>query len=178
MPPTSAIPDARWSVAWITKGDRYERDCGGDLAEALRLYALLIKAGKTGATLRCMNVAFPPPVKYADREAVYKRRRRKLVKVGERTIMPPRYMDRMDILNRKGAWWCPYCIKLRKFEKRGGFEYEGIWVEKPAYYCPMCDVSSRDNGVIRFNPVAVRLMAGRRSKGRRQKKRGRRKPRR
>jgi hypothetical protein len=144
---TSALPRARWSVMWVKGKEIFEREFGGDLSEALRVYVMVQRAGRTGATLRCQNVGFPPPQKLE---------------------------GKMGTLNRRGVGWCPYCMKLRKFEMRKGFDFEGEWIEKKAYYCPMCDISSDDNNVLRYNPLYASLGYRRRSRGR-SKKRGRRK---
>ena len=144
---TNPIPHARWSVMWVSKGEIYEREYEVDLSEAVRVYVLLIRAGKKGATLRCQNVGFPPPKKFR---------------------------GRMEALNRRGIWWCPYCMKMRKFENRAGFEIEDVWVSYgdrvKVPCCPMCDISSRDGNVMRYNPMAANLANRRKSRG--GKKRG------
>jgi hypothetical protein len=157
---------------WEKDEDIYSKDFGLYLHDALALYDKL-KGKRKNVTLRCMNVAFEPPLKYADHEPVYRLKRvrglRKKVAVGLRVKYPLTYTSRMMKVNRKGLWWCPYCIKFRRFEKRAGFEYEDIWVDQAGLYCPICDISNYDGGVRRFNPMAtlIELRRKRKKKGKR-----------
>lgn len=146
---------ARWQVLWIGKGKVQSKDFDHDLAGALELYEKVKAAGRSGATLRCCNMGFPPPVKYADREEVIVLRGGRKFK-GQQIIVPHVYRERMHGVNVKGAWWCPYCIKLRRFKRREGFELEGIWIDEPAMVCPMCNISHRDASVSKYNPLAAR----------------------
>jgi hypothetical protein len=54
----------------------------------------------------------------------------------------------MDEYNQKGIWWCPYCIKLRRFEftetERG-----------PEMFCPVCGCGNYLFEVRRHNPHAA-----------------------
>lgn len=159
MHANTSAPRARWRVAWIAKGKVVGKSFGEDFGGALELHSKAQAAGRRGATLICANVAFNPPdrlrprtVRKIKREIV-KRRGKKYVKndviVGQ--VYPLRK------LNLKGIWWCPYCVKLRKFERRDGFNSEGQWVPDPGYYCPICGISHRDFGVRKHNPVAQRI---------------------
>lgn len=156
MTPRYAIETSGWEVMWVAVRSGKKKivaiDFEHDLAGALDLYHKIKVAGKPMATMRCKNVGFEPLDKYLGKMAAY---------------------------NQKGVWWCPYCMQLRRFEKRNwaviGDEIYGT--EDEAYCCPMCDISHRDHHVVKWNPVARRLRDGnkrkRTSKGR--KKRARRK---
>lgn len=166
MPVVTAVRRAKWEVMWLRRGAVVRKDCGSDLAEALRILELVKGAGRKGATLRSKNIAFPPPAKYADTEQVpigRSKRTRKIV-YAERTIEPPQYLTTMRSLNKRGVWWCPYCMKMRRFTRVKGFELDGIWVDKVQYVCPLCGVS---HGLVRrFNPLAAEIDMRRRGRSR------------
>lgn len=176
------IAKARWEVMWVTvkKGEPHIHclDFEFDFVGALKLYEKLMKApGRKMVTLRCKNVGFPPPDKWRDIEPVYGKRKGKLVVVDEVYSDPPTYQTKMVKYNRQGVWWCPYCMQLRRFEKRAWTEIDDkMYPAEPAYCCPMCDISHRDAHVIRYNPIAQRLVYSKRTKsrGRKERKRGRR----
>lgn len=153
MTNAAALDNARWEALWVAGGKVIRKDCGTDLAEAVRIYTLAVQAGKRAATLRCKNVAFPPPDKY------YRRPVRRKEKVNGRTVIVTDYVSVMNEVNRKGAFWCPYCMQLRKFVRRKGFEVSGVWVSEPHYACPICGVTHTNFAVKRFNPVASRMAA-------------------
>jgi hypothetical protein len=136
---------------WVRKGQIYERKFYHELGEALKTLELLKKAGRTGATLRCCNVGHPPP-EHLLRDPVVD-----VVKKGGKRFKRTRYVNRMRELNARGIWWCPYCMKLRRFERR---------VDEGRYqmYCPMCDISTRDRHVWRWNPQAQILEFRKRAK--------------
>lgn len=172
---------AQWEVLWVVRrngenhivGTDFERDFVG----ALALYSKAKKAGKKMCTLRCKNIGHAPPDRYRDLEPIYKKRKGKLVVVGERMSEPPQYTVKMEKYNRQGVWWCPYCMELRRYEKRGWSEVDDVMFSAdPKYYCPICDISSSDAQVIKYNPIARRLMYGKKSRGKKKgRKRGRRK---
>lgn len=151
---------ARWEVLWVKDRRVVRIPFEHDLSEALRIYTKAKDAGKPGATLRCCNVGFAPPDKYADHEIAVEvkevRGRMRRVKV-KRPIEPRQYMQRMGRMNRKGIWWCPYCMQLRKFVKRKGYRYSGVWVPQPGMHCPICETSHRDGHVAKYNPIARRI---------------------
>ncbi len=150
-----AMEHSGWEVMWVKrkKGKNHIVciDFEDDLVGAMELFEKAKRGKKPLATLRCKNVGFPPP---------------------------ERYIDRMRAYNHKGVWWCPYCMQLRRFEKRNWMEVEGLIgkYDEGAYFCPMCDISHRDHNVIKYNPIAKRLRDGntRKRSSRGRKKRARR----
>ncbi len=164
-----------WEVLWITPAGKVKRvPFGHDYVRALGVYTKAVAQGKRAVTLRSKNMPFPPPLKYADVEKVPLGRSKRTGKIVYETRRsdPPRYLVRMMTLNRRGIWWCPYCMKLRKFAKRNGMRVQGIWVEEPHYACPMCGASHKL--VRRYNPIAAQLEArrGRRRSRSRRPRRG------
>lgn len=149
---TNAIALAKWSVLWVGKNKKgktqiFERDCGYDLTEAVRIRDLCVKGGKKSVTLRCKNTGFPPPERlmpHPQYVVVEKKGKRYKKRVG--TINP------LSELNLQGIYWCPFCMKVRKFVHRDGFWIEGIWVDKKGLYCPMCDIYFGNHHVRRWNP--------------------------
>lgn len=142
-----AIEHARWEVMWVTrKKGKPHIVCiehGTDFMGARRQYLMVRDAGKHMPTLRCANVGFAPTEKIA---------------------------SMMDAYNDKAIWWCPYCMELRRFEKRAYMEIDGHLIgAEPAYYCPMCDISHNDAHVGKYNPIVQRLRNGKRSRGRKSK---------
>jgi hypothetical protein len=149
-----------WSVLWyVADKDRIMRHrCGSNLSEAIRVYNIVLRAGKDRATLRCDNTGFPPP------EGYQKTRRENWGTRREPNWVLVLYV--MEAANREGFYWCPYCREFRKFQLQRGFLYDGRWVEEPdkrgGMYCPMCGISHRDFHVRRWNPMASRhYMTGR-----------------
>jgi len=166
---------ALWQVVW-EKGDYvHSKDFGLYFSDALTFYDK-IKGKRKGVTLRCKNISFEPPLKYADHVPLYKMKRvrglKKKVQVGWKVKYPLTYTVRMMLVNRRGLWWCPYCIKFRRFELHKWSEIEGIRMDQPAYRCPTCEISNYDGSVKRFNPIAAVLEM--KLRRRRRKKRGRR----
>lgn len=159
----SATKNANWEVIWKYKGHLVRKDCGTDLPEAIRVYNLAVKADKPSVTLRCKNVGWPPPDKYWRRPTVRKE------KVNGRVKKTVVYVSHMNELNRRGLWWCCYCMEFRRFERRKGFIISGVFVPKPVYACPICGVSHQDFHIRNYNPVAARIEASlnlrRRTKG-------------
>lgn len=140
----NASERARWQVLWVDPAGKVRRkEFEHDLASAVDAYCRLRAAGRRMVTLRCANLQFAPPDKYADREAVVVIRNGRKFK-GKKISEPRRYQTRMMELNRQGIWWCPYCIALRRFAKKDG--------DYPALACPMCGATHRLVG--RFNPMA------------------------
>jgi hypothetical protein len=152
-------PKLNWAVMWV-KGDRViEKWCDDDFAEALRLYDLARKHNKVGATLRCANYAFPPPERlraHTEYKTVVKAKFRKGRKRRVR-VRVAYEVHKLRELNAQGILWCPYCIKLRRFEKQDGFYFEGLFVPKPAYYCPLCGISHQHGLIRKFNPLSYKL---------------------
>lgn len=153
MPAPFAVENAKWEVMWVAVKKKEKRivaiDFDDDFVSALQLYEKARKGKKPLATLRCRNVGFP---------------------------LPEKHQGRILALNKEGVWWCPFCMQLRRFEKRGWAECDGeIFPSDPAYYCPMCDISHHNGHVIRFNPIAQMLKirqakGGRRSRGKRRRR--------
>lgn len=159
MPPRVSVARARWEVVWRHNGRLIRKDCGEDLPEALRVQELATSSGRKAVTLRSKNVAFPPPEKFADTEEVpigRSKRTRKIV-YETRTVEPRRYLVKMRRLNARGIWWCPFCMKLRRFEKRKGYKVEGVYVDDTHLACPICGITHRHGSVLKYNPIAVEL---------------------
>lgn len=157
MANVASVPRARWEVIWIGNDGRRRRvKCGEDLQAAVTLHAKGVVQGKKGVTLRCCNVAFAPPEKYADRVRVPlgRSKRTRQIVYKKVVIEPHQFQTRMGAMNARGIWWCPYCAKMRRFVKRSGFRSAGVWNDNPHYACPMCDISNNDGQVRRYNPVA------------------------
>lgn len=168
-----------WEVRWIgARGKVNVRKFGHDYVEAVRVYTLAVQAGKRAATLRSANIGFPPPPeKYADLEKYPRGRSKRTGKIvyGVRVKEPHTYLVRMRQVNAKGLWWCPFCMKMRKFVKKPGFTYEGIFVDKVHYACPMCAVMHDDGSVRKYNPIVTMMeMRGRARKRSRRSRRRRR----
>lgn len=145
---------ARWEVLWVKDGRVVRKPVGHDLAEGLRIYTLATTAGRRAVTLRCTNMQFPPPDKYADREDVVVERNGKRYR-GKRLIEPRQYLVRMGELNVRGVWWCGYCMQMRRFVKRSGFYVDGVWNADEHLACPICGASHRIVG--RYNPMSLRI---------------------
>lgn len=173
--------NSRWAVLWLVKkpGRKpylIEKEFGSDLVEALRIRDLALAAGKKFVTLRSMNVGFPPPERlrphYETQVTGYKVVKRKGKKY-KKKVTAEVWVIPMGDLNAEGKWWCPYCMKLRRFELRDGYG-----VDDPAYHCQICNISSRDWHVRKWNPAANRFYthpprkrAGRAGNGRKRRRR-------
>ena len=172
--PAQMPPRLNWAVMWV-KGDRIiEKWCDDDFPEARRIEALAIKAGKTGATLRCANYFFPPPEKLRPHEKTVIRVKK--VKGKKKRLKKYVWVEPLRDLNARGIFWCGYCIKLRRFEKRDGFILEDseIFVPRQALYCPMCGITHEHGPVKKWNPKANqitfrRMRRGKGNRGRRGK---------
>lgn len=165
----------KWEVFWIIKrnGRRalITKDFGNDLNSAILLWMKAKNAGKPFATLRCKNVAFPPPTKYQpylEWEVKKKRVKGRVVKKRVQVEVTP-----MVIVNHRGIVWCPYCREFRKFGRQDAFRLDGILVPKPGYYC-ICGINSDNPMVRRYNPnppmVAQRIRRSSGAKPRRARK--------
>jgi hypothetical protein len=155
---SSGAPErARWEVLWINPHTKKieRKPFGADHSGAVKLYARVVKAGRKGVTLRCMNMGFPPPDQYADREEVIIKLPGGKAQKGKRMITPQVYLQRMGALNLRGIWWCPFCCELRKFVYRKGFRLDGRFVAKPMMCCPICHISQENWHVKRYNPSAT-----------------------
>jgi hypothetical protein len=144
-------PKLNWAVMWLAKGRIIEKWCDDDFSEALRVYDLARGAGKKAVTLRCANYAFPPPERLREQEVQV------VVRRNGKKYRRTKTVHKMRDLNAQGVLWCPYCIKLRRFEKQDGFYFEGIFVTRPAYYCPMCGISHEHGLIRKFNPLSYKL---------------------
>ncbi len=153
---TASAERARWELVWVSKKGRIKRkDFGDDFSGALQGFAEGQREQLRFLTLRCKNVGFPPPPELRPRTIVFnppKRINGDLVY--QATVRP------MAKRNRAGVWWCPYCIKLRKFTKKTGFMIDGIEVKDEALACPVCSITHRDGHVRKWNPQAVELYEG------------------
>lgn len=147
---------ARWEVLWVKDGRLHRVGTGEDLYEALRIYTLAVKSpGRKAVTLRCANLGFPPPRKLQPRVIKFnppKRSRRTGELVYEARVTP------MEKMNRDGIWWCPFCIKLRRFKyERGWWTQERAWMAQPRMVCPTCGVDHNSFDVRKWNPRASML---------------------
>lgn len=150
---------ARWEVIISGKAKTVRKKFGADLAGAVALYGKAVgKFGTKRVTLRCCNIAIPPPPELQPHE--------KLVRVKGKKKPMAVLVRPLNALNKsKGIWWCPYCMKLRRFvERRGlrkedgsGWEYENAY---KFHRCPVCHISHKDGGVRRWNPIATRILMG------------------
>lgn len=143
--PKSTVENTRWSVIWLDKqGRRIEKKPGPmfpglNFVDALELYHKVGKLGRRGLTLRCTNVGFPPPQRLLPHTItkVKRGRRREFLRLP------------LKKLNKRGIWWCPYCMRLRRFQRiinrRGGGE---------VHRCPGCDIPHWDTHVQAYNPIA------------------------
>jgi hypothetical protein len=148
-----AAERARWQLLWTANGkiqiDPYESDLGSALAEFEKRtranHLAELRQRKAGSdeyplpypnlTLRCANMQFPPPLDVAAKMRQY---------------------------NDKGVFWCPYCIKLRRFKavrvRRGGTAVD------PTVTCVACDVGLLV--VTEHNPGAGQWLSERNETGR------------
>lgn len=146
----NASERANWEVLWIAKGKLQRKDCGHDLTEAMRIYSL-VKGKRSGATLRCKNMGFPPPDRLLPRKVRGKRHGRIVTGI----------LNPLKKLNNQGIWWCPYCRELRRFKETKGFRYPGTktFISETRYVCPICSTPHRDHNVRRWNPLARKITA-------------------
>jgi hypothetical protein len=162
------VPRAKWSVIWVSNEGEIKRiRCDEDMAHAQELFGKAARQGKRAATLHSDNVGFAPPDKFADVETIPIGRSKRTKKIVYRTevIEPRQFNVKMLKLNRRGIWWCPYCIRLRKFKLQRRAEVDGI-------KCPLCKISHRDGNVRRYNPIAqqLALRQGRSNRNRRRRR--------
>lgn len=143
----------QWEVFWVAVKGRKKviiaKDFGNDITAAVDLYMKAKAAKKPFATLRCKNVAFPPPAKYQPRVVIERKKVRKNGKIFIRRteiLVTP-----MTIVNHRGVVWCPYCREFRRFMLQDGFRHEGIYVPKAGYYC-LCGITSENGMVRKHNP--------------------------
>jgi hypothetical protein len=146
---------ARWEVLWLKDGRVVRKACEHDLGEATRLFALAKTAGRKGVTLRCCNMAFPPPDKYADTERIIVERNGKRYR-GKKLIEPRQYQVKMNELNIRGIWWCAYCMQLRRFVKRKRVQVGTVRMDDECMACPICGATHRL--VAKWNPMANRII--------------------
>lgn len=144
-----AAERARWQVVWVRPDGKVVRhDTGDDFHEAMKVYTRAVTGGRRAVTLRCKNMSFPPPPQYRPTvEPILDKRGRP---TGETVKHEP-----LHDVNRRGVWWCPYCIKMRKFRHRPGYyTTEGVWMAEPAMVCPMCHIEHTSFFVKFWNPLA------------------------
>jgi len=159
-----ALYRAKWEVMWVRDGKIQRKDCGDDIVEAMRIRDLALDGGRKAVTLRCKNFGFPPPDHLRPQEVLVNvpLNPPKIVRRGGKRYRKTHEKKRMlkvplKKLNAEGIWWCPYCMKLRRFKKTNSFVLDGIRVQETRHVCPMCGISHRDHHVRRWNPVAQRL---------------------
>ena len=146
MTQASVHHGAKWSVMWKTpKGKIARKRFDENFPGALKFYTLLVEAGKSMVTLHCDNIAFPPPTHLRDRYVT--RTKIKKVRGKRKKVKVQVWVEPMKDLNAKGAWWCPYCIKLRAFKKEE--TRRSITMS-----CSVCGVTNRMWAVRRWNPQA------------------------
>lgn len=140
----------RWEVIWMHNGQVKRKKFGADLAGAVVLYTKAVQAGKRGATLRCANVGWPPPAELQPHERVVRLKGKK--KPTKVRVTPMRKLNR-----ERGLWWCPYCMKLRKFVHRTNTKVGGVTLRTNAWGCQVCGVTTKDSHVQRWNPLALEV---------------------
>jgi len=142
MPNIFWIANLRWSVYWRKKNGKIVRKrFGDDFNAALKFYQE--RTDRPAITLHVDNHSFPPPSRITHHDKVswqvVVRKGRRFKKKVVTTV------NLMHEYNRKGIWWCGYCIQLRRFvlvqTDRG-----------PEMYCPICTASHRINK--QYNPQA------------------------
>lgn len=159
------VQTAKWSVMWIAKGRVIEKKFGVELTEAMAFRDRVKDAGRPAVTLRCCNVGHPPPRQYthAEREVIVRKKVKRGPHKGKTVrVRTTEVYDMMPELNREGTFWCPYCMKMRKFRTIKG--RKEVLVQ-----CPMCKITSRDFHVRRSNPQALYLSYHRKVRSRRPK---------
>lgn len=145
MPNDAWIRYQKWSVFWYSeKKKRFVRKrFYEDLGKAIQFYTM--KQGLPGLTLHTDNHGYPPPTRITEHVhekwiVVEQGGKRYKKRVTETVNLMAEY-------NRKGIWWCPYCIQLRRFKlteaERG-----------PEMFCPVCGCGNHLSDVRRHNPQA------------------------
>lgn len=146
MPNDFWVRHQKWSVYWYSKKrgkfvrKRFHEDVGG----AIKFYTENLD--RTGITLHADNHGYPPPLRITEHEReTWEIVRRKGKKFKKKVIT---VVNLMEEYNRKGIWWCPYCIKLRRFEE--------VETERGVELCcPVCWVS---HFMVRnYNPLASQI---------------------
>lgn len=123
-----------WSVFWYSakRGKYVRKRFGEDIGAAIKFFGE--NQQRKGITLHPDNHGYPPPKRITEHErttwSVVTRKGKKYKKKVVTVV------NLMNEYNRKGIWWCSYCVKLRRFEL--------IQTEHgPEMYCPVCKVSHR-----------------------------------
>lgn len=140
---------ARWSVYYHRKGKWRRKKFADDFGAALKFHNELI-VGNTakGTTLHCDNISFPPPNHIAKHERVEWEIVKKSVKGRMKRFKKKRIVivNLMAEYNAKGIWWCPYCIKLRRFKE--------VQTDRGRELC--CPVCWASQYLVReYNPLAT-----------------------
>lgn len=156
----SSMELTRWSVIWLNpKGKWVEKKPGPEFpglnfVDALELYERVRVAGRKGVTLRCTNVGFPPPARFMPRVV----RVKVLNSKGKPTKRNGEYVYKevlrvpLKKLNKRGIWWCPHCMKFRRFKIIKN-KHTRTYVHR----CPVCNIDHRNHHVRAHNPVARTL---------------------
>jgi hypothetical protein len=145
---TNNAPErARWEVLWIKDKRIVRKSFGTDLMGATELYSKVKAAGRSGATLRCCNMGFPPPEELQPRRV----KARKNGKIIEGLLVP------MKRKNAEGIFYCPYCQQLRRFVKKKSSEIEGQIIRDLYFGCPLCGTSHRDHNARKWNPLLTKI---------------------
>ena len=139
---------ATWSVYYRRNKKWRRKRFQEDFGAALRFYQDCPHEGKT---LHCDNVAFRPPTYITEHEVIRWEVVRIKGKKYKRRIVTTH--NRMMDYNRKGVWWCPYCIKLRRFK-------ELQTARGTQMCCPVCWVSNYMFHVRQCNPQAAIIEQG------------------
>jgi len=141
---------ARWQVLWLHEGRKHVVRCGDDFSRAMKVYTMAVEGGRSNVTLRCQNMGFPPPEKYRPHPELDQRGN----PTGA-TVVP------MQTLNDHGIWWCPYCVKLRRFKyTKGWYTETGYFMAEPQMTCPLCGVKHTDFWVKHHNPKGAMMANG------------------
>lgn len=154
-----AAERARWAVMWIyvKRGRKrlFRKDFADDIASAEELFHKALEAKKPYATLACVNMGFPPPVKLRPHSVRKKGRDKRTRRI--KTVLVE--VSPLKELNLNGTLWCPYCRQLRKFVLRKTATVGSVHMVDPRYACPICGISHRDHNVRLWNPTAVLHMS-------------------
>ena len=162
MPNDHYVRTIRWSVIWRKKGRWVRKRFHDDFQAALSFF---LEKQTQQATLHSDNKAWPPPTRITEHEHVSW----KIIKRGGKRYKQKTttVVNLLHEYKNKGVWWCPYCIKLRRFAfmqtERG-----------PEAYCPVCQITNYDSSTRRHNPKAVAIeyhQPQRRTRGRSRRRR-------
>lgn len=174
-------PPAYWSVRWLWKGKIYRKRFHEQLGDAVDFHLKLQMKGRKTATLTCDNKGFPPPDKYLNHEyyVIEKRDVKLRGKYRKVKVRVKKTKNVMGDLNHKGWLWCPYCMKMRRFQKVSS--EKALYIGEHHLECPLCDATTINWWVKRFNPIAQtiqyrgerrRVSSGKKKRSKRNRRRG------